>query len=255
MVAELDLRPHAMPETPNGNQPLFSQIILVPSFLGRTISEANIPSIFQGRETSTEREIVSDAKAGDDQAQACIYVAYHDKVALYILARTGRVETAEDLTGDAMGKVLKNIGCFEFREGIEFSSWVFRIAHNCVASFYRKMGRQGKELLVSLTDDVDHEHLTAMHKDDIELQAIGKLLYESAVSKIKELPERQRQAVHLRFVMGLSVARTAEEMVTNKGNVKALQHKGIARLKKFLIESPTTELSQTPLLVSAQKSA
>ncbi len=207
-----------------------------PLFLGRTISEANIPLIFQGRETSTEREVVLEAKAGEDQAQACIYVAYHDRVALYVLARTGRIETAEDLAGDTMGKVLSSVGGFEFREGIEFSSWVFRIAHNLVASFYRKMGRQGQELLVSLADDVDHEHLTAMHKDDIELQAIGKLLYESAVSKIKELPERQRQAVHLRFVKGLSVARTAEEMVTNKGNVRALQHKGMARLKKFLIE-------------------
>ncbi|MEK7581204.1 MAG: sigma factor [Patescibacteria group bacterium] len=131
-------------------QPLLSMVVLEPLFLGRTISEANIPLIFQGRETSTEREVVLEAKAGEDQAQACIYVAYHDRVALYVLARTGRIETAEDLAGDTMGKVLSSVGGFEFREGIEFSSWVFRIAHNLVASFYRKMGRQGQELLVRL---------------------------------------------------------------------------------------------------------
>lgn len=61
MVIEHAVRTVDTAEGITPRQPLLSMVVLDPSFLGRTISEANLPLIFQGRETSTEREVVLEA--------------------------------------------------------------------------------------------------------------------------------------------------------------------------------------------------
>jgi RNA polymerase sigma-70 factor (ECF subfamily) len=50
-----------------------------------------------------------------------------------------------------------------------------------------------------------------------------------------ELPEAQREVIALRFAVGLSIAETAKALGKNEGNVKALQHKAVARLQKMLV--------------------
>jgi RNA polymerase sigma-70 factor (ECF subfamily) len=39
----------------------------------------------------------------------------------------------------------------------------------------------------------------------------------------------------LRFAVGLSIAETARSLGKREGNIKALQHKAVARLQKLLI--------------------
>lgn len=49
------------------------------------------------------------------------------------------------------------------------------------------------------------------------------------------LPDAQREVIALRFAVGLSVAETAKVLGKREGNVKALQHKAIAKLQTMLI--------------------
>jgi RNA polymerase sigma-70 factor (ECF subfamily) len=49
------------------------------------------------------------------------------------------------------------------------------------------------------------------------------------------LPEAQRDVITLRFAVGLSIAETAQALGKREGNVKALQHKAVAKLQKMLI--------------------
>jgi RNA polymerase sigma-70 factor (ECF subfamily) len=49
------------------------------------------------------------------------------------------------------------------------------------------------------------------------------------------LPEAQREVIALRFGSGLSIADTAKALGKREGNIKALQHKAVAKLQKMLI--------------------
>ena len=44
--------------------------------------------------------------------------------------------------------------------------------------------------------------------------------------------------IALRFAVGLSIADTAKALGKREGNIKALQHKAVARLQKMLIPPP-----------------
>ncbi len=245
MVIEHAVRPTNTPEIIAPEPTLLSMVFLEQKFLGKTVTEVNLPMIFQGKEASTEREIVSEAKTGDEQAQACIYVAYHDRVANYLLAKTGSAETAEDLASDSMGKVLRCLYSFDFRDGVNFSHWVFTIAHNQMASFYRREARYVQHALDTLTGDVIQAQPSDKHLEGLENRVTSTVLYLSALAHIESLPENQRNVVHSRFVKGLTISQTAELLEKSSGNIKALQHKGIARLRKLMIEPPATKLSQT----------
>jgi RNA polymerase sigma-70 factor (ECF subfamily) len=53
------------------------------------------------------------------------------------------------------------------------------------------------------------------------------------------LPDAQREVIALRFAVGLSIADTAKALGKREGNIKALQHKAVAKLQKMLI--PNTD--------------
>jgi RNA polymerase sigma-70 factor (ECF subfamily) len=54
---------------------------------------------------------------------------------------------------------------------------------------------------------------------------------------LSRLPEKQRQAVELRHLKGLSLAEVAEEMACTKAAVVGLLHRGVANLKQSLANS------------------
>jgi RNA polymerase sigma-70 factor (ECF subfamily) len=45
--------------------------------------------------------------------------------------------------------------------------------------------------------------------------------------------------IALRFAVGLSIAETAKTLGKQEGNIKALQHKAVAKLQKMLIPDRT----------------
>ncbi len=61
-----------------------------------------------------------------------------------------------------------------------------------------------------------------------------RLLGEEVEREMAELPERQRMALWLSAVEGLSYAEVAEALETSEKSVKSLVHRGRARLAERL---------------------
>jgi len=170
-----------------------------------------------------------------------LYDAYLPRVYRYCLARVGNPPDAEDLAEDVFFKVLGAIDSFEWRpigdgQRSPFAAWLFRIAHNHVVSFHRRAATRGPtaELSESLRDE---------RRGPQEL-AETKLTIEEVFEAVRELPDAQREVILLRFAAGLTVAETADSLGKQQTNVKVLQHKGVQRLKRLLIESP--EMQEAP---------
>jgi RNA polymerase sigma-70 factor (ECF subfamily) len=172
-----------------------------------------------------ERETVERARTGDQQALADIYDWYLARVYRYVLARVGKVADAEDLTEEVFLKMLGAISEFRWR-AVPFSAWIFRIAHNQVVSYFRRASSRGPTapLLENLVDQ----------RQDTATTVERRLTVDAVFRASQQLPEAQRDVIALRFAVGLSIAETAKALGKREGNVKALQHKGVARLQRLL---------------------
>ena len=191
-----------------------------------------------------ERELVSHAASGQQQAMGALYDAYLPRVYRYCLARVGNQADAEDLAEEVFLKVIGAIERFEWRTlggsgRSPFAAWLFRIAHNHVASHHRRAATRGTPAELS-------EGIRDERRGPLEL-AETKLAIAEAFDAVRELPDAQREVVLLRFGAGLTVAETAEVLGKQQTNVKVLQHKGVQRLKRMLLEPPeTAEAVQEP---------
>jgi RNA polymerase sigma-70 factor (ECF subfamily) len=54
------------------------------------------------------------------------------------------------------------------------------------------------------------------------------------LDKLQLLNEQQRQVIQLRFIEGLSIAETAHMMQKSEGAIKALQHRSLESLRRYL---------------------
>jgi RNA polymerase sigma-70 factor (ECF subfamily) len=183
--------------------------------------------LYPGSEARSERPLVDAARAGDERAIAELYNGYFPRVYRYMLARTGNVGDAEDLTEEVFIRVLDALGRFEWREA-PFSAWLFRIAHNAIISHQRRDGARGRQTPLSPT--------LPMKTQGPEEMVEARLTLDEVMRATETLPEAQRQVIALRFGAGLSVAETARALGKGEGNVKVIQHKAIAKLKDLLLD-------------------
>lgn len=191
-------------------------------------SSVEFPAL-QAVSTEVERATVDRARAGDQQALADIYDWYMPRVYRYAVARVGNTHEAEDLTEEVFLKLLSAICDFKWRD-VPFSSWVFRIAHNCIVTHYRRTAQRGGPTSEIPLDMIDGRH-------DIAYAIEEQITMEEVRVAAAQLPEAQREVIALRFAVGLSIAETAKALGKREGNVKALQHKAVAKLQKMLIPS------------------
>ena len=198
---------------------------LIPSF-DNEVSGATTPAL-SGVSVETERDAVERARTGDQQALADLYDWYMPRVYRYALARLGNVAEAEDLTEEVFLKMLGAIGDFRWKD-VPFSSWLFRIAHNHIATHFRRTAQRGGPTSALSEDLVDNRF-------DLTLAIEERITLDEVRRATEQLPDAQREVIALRFAVGLSIADTAKVLGKREGNIKALQHKAVAKLQKILI--------------------
>lgn len=174
-------------------------------------------------EEMTDAEAIILAAQGDQDAFSVIYQRYVKRIYNYVYYRTGSAHDAEDLTEKVFFRVLNNIGSYNNR-GFPFSAWLYRIAHNLVANWYRDNKRKNE---VSLED---HE-FTLSHSDQLEHnveknQEIGTLL-----EAIRKLPVERQNLLILKFVERLSNEEIALIMGKTEGAIKSLYHRTLRVLR------------------------
>jgi RNA polymerase sigma-70 factor (ECF subfamily) len=175
-------------------------------------------------------EIIDDAQLihaagnGDNEAFGILYERYVRKIYNYIYYRTGNVNEAEDLTAKVFHRAFRHIETYHQR-GVPFSAWLYRIAHNLVANWYRDRSRK-KE--VALDDQ-----LPSSYQFDFPESAIEKTQEsEKLIKALRKLPPERQQLVILKFVEGLSNAEIGLIMRKSEGAIKSLYHRTLESLRK-----------------------
>jgi RNA polymerase sigma-70 factor (ECF subfamily) len=173
---------------------------------------------------SAEQVRFEQAGQYDPIVLAEIYDEYSVKIYNYIYHKTGDRALAEDLMADVFLRALEAIqddkGWTSSLQG-----WLYRIAHNLVVDHYRRQSkREGPPL---------NERIAAT--DDRSVQIAERILSGGKVrSALEHLTEEQQQVIVLKFAEDLSNREVAEILGKTEGAVKALQHRGLAALRRVL---------------------
>ena len=172
-----------------------------------------------------EESLVRRAKENDEAALTQLYEENFDKIYRYIVLKIGDRTEAEDMTQQVFLKAFKSISGYRSR-GSQFSSWLFRIAHNQMVDYWRK---KSKRATVPL-----EESLVGSSNSNPSSEVEQKMDIENLVAATKQLTSLQREVVSLRFAGGLSLAEVAKTLGKSEGAIKALQHSAVVSLRKIM---------------------
>ncbi len=136
-------------------------------------------------------------------------------------------DTAEDLTSETFLKMVESIHKVRATDEAAFAAWLFQIARNTIAGYYRGRDR----MPVSLRDDADL--IVNPHSDPA--QYMENCEDQSAlVQAMNILTEEQRQVLIGRLMLEYD-ARTVARMIGKSANaVRALQFRALQSLKRIL---------------------
>src|SRR3989442_5226200 len=141
-----------------------------------------------------DRPLIERVRKGDQDAVRALYERYFDRIYNYVYARLGRAEDAEDLAIDTVTRGLTRLDLFR-DQGVAFSSWVYRIAHNATIDHYR---RHGKVALVSL------EQAPPLESADPSELAVGRLSKAELHVAILTPTDEQQHGLMLLFFPDLT---------------------------------------------------
>jgi RNA polymerase sigma-70 factor (ECF subfamily) len=170
-------------------------------------------------------DLVALAQQGDAQAIGALYDQHHLALFRYLWSRVGERQTAEELTGDVFMRMLAALPRYR-PTVVPFRAWLFRIAHNLLVDHYRKTGGR-------VSAPLDAAEGLSGEGDPASLVE-QKLTFERVHQALETVDEPQRSAIALRFLSGLSLEETATVLDKSESAVKALQHRGLAALRRVL---------------------
>lgn len=167
-------------------------------------------------------EYVKLARAGDRAAFGVVIDAHYDFLYRTAYKWSGNREDAEDIAQDVCIKLASVIGSFDGRSA--FTSWLYRIVINAVRDRQRagmRRARQVKALELVSSDEMEPEQEDAVTQSQIW-------------AAVRQLPEKQRDAVLLVYAEDKSHAEAAAIMGTKEATVSWYLHEARKRLKGLL---------------------
>jgi RNA polymerase sigma-70 factor (ECF subfamily) len=174
-----------------------------------------------------EREQILRAKNGDVAAFEML-VRSHQQLALRVAYLViGDSSVAEDVTQEAFVKAYRALS--RFRDEGSFRPWLLRIVRNEALNHRRRRGRQER-----LTLRLAHDPVSGGAAPSPETTVIAGLRRERVLHAIGDLPDRYRDVVALRYLLGLSEAEAATALGVPVGTVKSRTARALDRLEGAL---------------------
>jgi RNA polymerase sigma-70 factor (ECF subfamily) len=179
---------------------------------------------------STFPALLRDACAGDDAAFAAMWSEFHLSLLRYLRVVTGGA--AEDVESETWAAVTTSIARFEGDERA-FRAWLFTVARRRAIDHFRREARRPAVPVDPAS--LGTRPVTAVGADPGDAALTG-LATETVLALVAQLPPAQAEAVTLRTIAGLEVARVAAIMHKRPGTVRVLAHRGIRELARRLSE-------------------
>ncbi|MBM4693349.1 sigma-70 family RNA polymerase sigma factor [Prescottella equi] len=171
---------------------------------------------------------VAAAAQGDRNALSQVLASIRPLVVRYCRARVGAAErgqlSADDVAQEVCLAVMTALPRYQ-DQGRPFMAFVYGIAAHKVADAHRNAARNKSDPVAEVPDVVSAD-------DSPEERALNSETSRQVNALLQTLPEKHREILVLRLVVGLSAEETAVAVGSTAGAVRVAQHRALAKLKK-----------------------
>lgn len=176
-------------------------------------------------------QLMLACRAGDDVAFGTLFRRWSSPLLRYLERMVGDAAAAEELVQETFLRVHR--ARERYSPDARFSTWLYTIANHLALNELRRPRRQREHR--SVDDDGDRDPLVLAGErpraeDELDARRLGGAVEQALL----ELPERQRAALWLTAVEGLSYAEVASTLETSEKSVKALVHRARSALADHL---------------------
>jgi RNA polymerase sigma-70 factor (ECF subfamily) len=177
--------------------------------------------------TDAERADAAAQKRRLDDEFSGLYKAHLRDVYSYSYYRVGNHHDAEDLTEQTFLQAYRHFERAQREsQGRPLRPWLIRIAHNLAANYYRDRSRRPQTPL----DDAGP--LTTPHTTEgivEDREDLGRIL-----TCVQQLPDDRREALIMRFALGMDNQEIARALGRTDGATKVLIHRALRQLEEFV---------------------
>jgi RNA polymerase sigma-70 factor (ECF subfamily) len=168
-------------------------------------------------------------KAQLDDEFAALYRAHLRDVYSYAYYRVGNHHDAEDLTTQTFLQAYRHFERAQREsDGRPLRPWLIRIAHNLAANLYRDRSRKPQ------THIDDTTVLPAAHTTEDLVEGRDELA--RILAGVTQLPDDRREALIMRFALGMDNREIARALGRSDGATKVLLHRAIRQLEGIVKE-------------------
>ena len=164
-----------------------------------------------------------------------LYRSHLRDVYSYAYYRVGNHHDAEDLTEQTFLQAYRHFErALRESDGRPLRPWLIRIAHNLAANHFRDRSRRPQ---TSIDDDESTTVLRATHTTEDLVEERDELA--RILAAVQDLPEDRREALIMRFALGMDNREIARAMGRSDGATKVLIHRAIKQLEGLVATTPT----------------
>jgi RNA polymerase sigma-70 factor (ECF subfamily) len=172
-----------------------------------------------------DSDLSGAAKAEHDRAFEELYRAHLRDVYSYSYYRIGNHHDAEDLTEQTFLQAYRHFERARAEsDGRPLRPWLIRIAHNLASNYHRDRSRR-PEAAIDAVEPITHPH-------DTEKVVAGREELRHVIDGLKHLPEDRREALIMRFALGMSNREIARALGRTDGATKVLIHRATKQLQE-----------------------
>ncbi len=167
-----------------------------------------------------EEELIKRAKLNSEDFKP-LYERYYKKIFKFIFRKLDNKDETADITSLVFIKALVNINNYQTRS-LPFSAWLYRIAHNEVMLYFRKVKKErtvyiSEEMLFRISEETDEHDLEYLK---LKLKKI-----------IEHLNAGELEMIELRFYEGLSFYQIGMILNITENNAKVKMHRILEKIR------------------------
>jgi RNA polymerase sigma-70 factor (ECF subfamily) len=176
-----------------------------------------------------DEPIPQTPKAELDAEFSELYRAHLRDVYSYAYYRVGNHHDAEDLTEQTFLQAYRHFERAQRESrGRPLRPWLIRIAHNLAANLYRDRSRKPAWPIDETAS------LTAPHTTEQLVE--GREELEQVLDGVHRLPDDRREALIMRFALGMDNREIARALGRSDGATKVLIHRAIKQLEELVAQ-------------------
>jgi RNA polymerase sigma-70 factor, ECF subfamily len=169
------------------------------------------------------------SKAELDARFTELYRRHLRDVYTYSYYRVGNHHDAEDITEQTFLQAYRHFErALRESDGRPLRPWLIRIAHNLAANFYRDRSRKPESAIE------DAGLISAPHTTEALVE--GREELKSILDGVAQLPDDRRNALIMRFALGMDNREIARALDRSDGATKVLLHRAIRQLEEMVSE-------------------